>query len=1717
MSNSKNIFEISLTSLSQNGLSCKNIKIDWEKPSCANIKCDFDGKKIKVTVPEGCEGECIYATVRCEDDNCSDCPDSERIKICPCTVNTDCDDCEQCIDNLCVSKCPDDKFCDNDRCVECNDEIPCPCNQVCVSGDCQCLPTKPFKNDKGCCVDCLTDGDCPPCTICTPDGCMPIDCPDGACDPETGDCVDCLNTGDCTGENECCVGKSCECCPGFVRDPFTGKCVAQPPCVLDSDCDECEICVDGFCEPIECPEGYVCVGGECKPICDCDEPTCSRTEACVNLNLNTCYCEECEGDCSKNEDCGPGCYCKDGKCTPKPCKGSCENGADCGDGCGCQDGECAPCDSLDCLTNECENVLGCNCTGVGCRDIGGCEGSCSSSNDCGEGCTCYKGECVPCADFSCETDDCSDRPGCACINDKCQGSGDDCKDEFTVTKLDETCDIEAKLKLEEPCSCSKLTAYTEITSVSPVALVDYVDPSDLSSSGYRFNLDVVLVKGEGVTLSQTRTLPKLADINRPEIAHNETPNTGTIKVLVQPFFDEVDIDGRRVAIDVPGPVTEKSASFSSSNFQDTVSLNNINIPSPGSKFGEFLTVRKVNVRVQQSTDLTFPNNCTYDSIVMIDSFTLTSRNVDVFDVISVKPTSGKERFEGYAVLESDDERYPLFSIYRSETSVYESSDIYRKVYIPENEVGDYVDTLYGPVDSTLGKYPLTPEEGGLRSGKYYSFKNDCSCDPEKDLGKLVFCNPSELFYEALECNTKIQLLEPFKPCSVNSDLTKYGINDPSSQVKYELFLNGIPKGVFVDSIYGMVFENTTDSMFTEFDLGGESITEIKLVINHDDKDECTLLYTLDDNSDKTIEFDKDCRVSGSQYFVYLPKTRADYTITNVVAIVGGGTVVEEPTRFKAFLTKGVESELLVTFDDNCERTLPFNDNCCEEFNKNGVTFTRTSDVRDNSLRLDLNITGGYGPFNIIYDTPFGEYSYSTDSSRNDINSGNGGLIELTGDDIQITGDEVLVDYFAYSDKGMTVRPYPAGKYSVRVTDSLNCTKTIDIIVDKIEKPILTIDGYKDICAGESTKIDITGDASAANGVVSYFDGGANKTIVLDQTSKATITGITTTRSFDFRELTVDSYSYLVDEQVDITLVSNPNASIATNNNSICQGDSTTLVVTGTVGATATISNYGTVEITDANGVSIDVSPSSTTTYAIESVTFSSCVTGSGNSLTVVVNPPVSLSLISEECNSDLTLRTLTFDNLTSATDQAGNSLTVTNNTVTVDPTVVSQVVATYNANTCTKVETFNVASCDCPQIGYTILEQGVICEGASSFTQPVVINLAQTGNDVEVTDVDGNVVHAQTNIGNQFTMPTMSMIAESGLQLFVKITNNAIPSCFVENITIVPLVDSVSQPVISVDTDLCVDEVVGLSIPALPGATYNWTISSVDTGNDFTPQIKNLNYVSFLALVPGDYQADVIITNANGCANAASQVVTLTDCCSEFNPTIQNTCSDKKLDVVFLVDNSSSVDASEEASAIQGINDLVTSISSDVPDSRFSLINYASAQELVTSYVDASSFSYTSGDWGNLGNSTNTPAAYSFLLNELTGTLSPRNDAELVVILVSDDSIELFLNLGQLASNIENLYGGRNVVIQFETDNTYFQNNVATTLSDYYYEELYSNFPDITSNVIDCQLVVDGACPNAVYQWNDGSTTPSISVDTPGTYSVQITCGSCVYNPSITI
>lgn len=761
--------------LSWNGIKCPANKTDiqFETPVCADIVCEPLNNSIVVEIPDGCTETCFYAVVTCTED-CDGCG-TRRIEICICDTNVDCGPCSRCVTdkNVCVSTCAPPLICSEEcgGCAECDSENPCSGGKICAGCKCSCPPSAPYQNENGQCVTCAVDGHCPPCHKCTPQGCIPINCPGSVCDPTTNDCVECISRTDCKKDNECCEDKKCVCCPGYHRD-VNGNCVPDG-CKNDGDCAECETCdvPTGKCKPLICPPGQVCVPGKgCLPICDCENPLCDNQSPCIRLNETTCYCSGCSGDCSDGKPCGPGCYCdkSDMKCKPNPCKGGCKNGTDCGPGCGCnkETEQCEPCASVLC-GQPCDNLLGCGCpNGSTCSDLVDCGQECTNGNSCPPGCGCYKGKCVRCENFTCA--DCANVDGCQCLdNEHCVSDNTrGCEDDAVIIKNDANCSITAYFDIKSTCSCHVITS-----GIGHLAFRD---------TGGVLNTDLHIVFKKGIADNRVafNALPFL-DI---------MPESGAIKVVSYAIYR----DSGKVKAD------EKNINVS----LDAVEVSNV-------KLGNFAVGGDVlvsyEIEVFLSSKLKFANDCEYD----------TKRIARITGLANLSSPSVSGFFTEQITSES--KRRPLVSWSRTQVSGGYGAP-FRKAYIGKGTDGRYFDTLFGPADfdPALDNWPLTSPEGNLYTGFGYKATADCACE-DASINDVIFCNLDKFQYTLNEANCKKTLI-------LNGNFNVCPINDPihsmpvSSMATFELYLNGVLEYTWQGNLLSG-FTHTID----------ETITDVRIV------------------------------------------------------------------------------------------------------------------------------------------------------------------------------------------------------------------------------------------------------------------------------------------------------------------------------------------------------------------------------------------------------------------------------------------------------------------------------------------------------------------------------------------------------------------------------------------------------------------------------------------------------------------------------------------------------------------------------------------------------------------------------------------------------------------------------------------------------------------------------------------------------------------------
>jgi len=351
-------------------LPCGNPEINWIIPnsSCMASPCEgCDDMCIDLTMDEECTDKCVQVVITCPE--CSVCETITRT-FCLCEGESDCTECEDCDDSICVAKC--ENFCDEyGACVNCLDDAHCQGDYRCIQGECQCPPgTDDLGN--GVCRECLVDDDCDECEVCLGIKCVEKLCPGGVCVGD--DCVECENSGHC-GQNEVCVeDNTCECAPGFFRDPVTQECVPVYDCEDPTDCGSCKECVGGNCVDKVCPSGYTCFEDECVKLCNCANPICdSEGYECVNLGFGKCVCLPCE-EC-ENPDV-PGTGTDPDPDNPNNPGTPCSKNGDCAPGSECYNGGCVDCDN--CTEDSCVEVFEINKDDDSCK----VEGVLETSNKC---------------------------------------------------------------------------------------------------------------------------------------------------------------------------------------------------------------------------------------------------------------------------------------------------------------------------------------------------------------------------------------------------------------------------------------------------------------------------------------------------------------------------------------------------------------------------------------------------------------------------------------------------------------------------------------------------------------------------------------------------------------------------------------------------------------------------------------------------------------------------------------------------------------------------------------------------------------------------------------------------------------------------------------------------------------------------------------------------------------------------------------------------------------------------------------------------------------------------------------------------------------------------------------------------------------------------------------------------------------------------------------
>ena len=538
------------------------------------------------------------------------------------------------------------------------------------------------------------------------------------------------------------------------------------------------------------------------------------------------------------------------------------------------------------------------------------------------------------------------------------------------------------------------------------------------------------------------------------------------------------------------------------------------------------------------------------------------------------------------------------------------------------------------------------------------------------------------------------------------------------------------------------------------------------------------------------------------------------------------------------------------------------------------------------------------------------YVWSNKSTNATITVGNAGTYTVTGTDangcsstatktitvnptynIPLTYSICQGESYNFYGQNLTT----AGTYTHTLQTVNGCDSVLTLTLTVKSLPTPSISGNSTICEGESTTL-------TANGGATYLwnNGSTNNSISVSQNGVYTVTATN-----------VEGCSAITSATVTVNPL--PNVSIS-GNSSFCQGDNTTLTVTGansyvwnngSTDASITVNNAGTYTVTgtDANGCSniatktVSVNPTYNTPLT-QSICQGESYNFYGQNLTTAGTYTHTLQTVNG-CDSVLTL-TLTVKSLptpsisgnTTLCDGENTTLTAnggatylwssgsTNNTVSVSQSGVYTVTVT-NTDGCSATTNVTVTVNPLPNV--SISGNNSFCQGdnatltatgantyvwnnSSSYTS-ITVNNAGTYT-VTGTDANGctNTATKTVTVNPTYNIPLSHSICQgesynfygqnlttAGTYTHTLQTVNGCDSVLTLNLT----VKSLPTPSISGNTTLCEGE--SATLTANGGIAYLWNNGSTNNGISVGES--------------GVYT--VTVTNVEGCSATANVTVSV--------------------------------------------------------------------------------------------------------------------------------------------------------------------------------------------------------------------------------------------------
>jgi gliding motility-associated-like protein len=390
---------------------------------------------------------------------------------------------------------------------------------------------------------------------------------------------------------------------------------------------------------------------------------------------------------------------------------------------------------------------------------------------------------------------------------------------------------------------------------------------------------------------------------------------------------------------------------------------------------------------------------------------------------------------------------------------------------------------------------------------------------------------------------------------------------------------------------------------------------------------------------------------------------------------------------------------------------------------------------------------------------------------------------------------------------INVSPIADSTYLVTATDVNGCSDTVSTLVQVISNPTANItssNGTNFICNGSTVTLTATG-----GGTYTWNDASTLDSLVVSPTTNTTYNVIVEVGGCS------DTAYFAV-------TVNNLPTALVTGDNTICNGESTTLTASGGVSYSWT---------TGSTSDTTMVSPTTNTTYTVTVTDANGCVNTANSTVTVNALPTPTISGTTAICDG-------TFTTLTAS----GGSSYVWNNGSTSPSINVSPIADSTYLVTATDVN-------GCSDTVSTLVQ--VISNPTANITSSNGTNFICNGSTVTLTATGGGtyIWNDASTLDSLVVSPTTNTI----YNVIVEVGGCSDTAYFAVTVNNLP------TALVTGDNTICNGELTTLT--ASGGVSYSWTTGSTSDTTVVSPT-TNTTYT-------------VTVTDANGCVNTANSTVTV--------------------------------------------------------------------------------------------------------------------------------------------------------------------------------------------------------------------------------------------------